>query len=569
MHPSLFASILASQVMLPGTQPNELTILPEPSSTCACHDAFDFGAVTEPAQSYKATMMALAGRDPVFKAAFRVAVRDRPEMTDLCLRCHTPMAWLSGRSTPSDGSALIREDLESVTCDICHRMVPSNPPLIGDGQFTLSQNTAKRAARGNGPVGGHSVVQSDYQSSSEMCGVCHSLFNPLEEARSTDGSTLGFAYYEQRTYEEWADSTFAMDGVGCIDCHMKRTNGAAARDGMMYPDLAVHALVGGNSFAPQAVLLLTPNLGITSEVAALQGWVDQSLSEAATLAVTSTVPDPLVLTPGEDFAFDVRLTNETGHKLPSGYPEGRRVYLEVALNLDDRDPMIVSGAWDSTTGDLIPDPQLRTYETAHGRYEAGTSTRTHHLAFANQVLLDTRIPPAGFDPSAADMHPVGRDYGDPPYRHFDDATFVISAPDLDRTTTGTVTVRAMYQILDGTYVDFLLQQAAGSTEAADLATAWENLARAPPRPMQRVSFPITIDVPERPDAGTTDSGGTEDAGSTQPDAGSPVVDAGTNLPEPPEEEGCGCTTPGGRGRGATPAWLLAGLAWMMARRRKG
>lgn len=562
MLPSLLAS-LVGQVMLPGTQPNELTILPQPSSTCACHDAFDFEEITEPAQTYKATMMALAGRDPVFRAAFRVAVQDRPEVTDLCLRCHTPMAWLSGRSSPSDGSALIREDLESVTCDICHRMVPSDPPLIGDGQFTLSQSPAKRAARGNGPLGGHAVIQSDYQSSSKMCGTCHSLFNPLEEARGTDGSTLGFAYYEQRTYEEWADSSFATNGIGCIDCHMKRVTGAAARDGMEYPDLAVHALVGGNSFAPNAVLLLNPNLGIANEVAALEGWVDQSLAEAATLTITSTIPDPLEVDAGDDFAFEVRLTNETGHKLPSGYPEGRRVYLEVALHLDDRDAMVVSGAWNPATGDLVPDPQLRTYETIHGRYEAGTSTRTHHLAWANQVLLDTRIPPEGFVPSAADMHPVGRDYGVPPYRHFDETTFVITAPDVGRTITGTVTVRAMYQVMDGTYVDFLLSEAAGSTEAADLAMVWETLERAPPRQMQRVSFPITVRGAPQPDAGFTDSGGQADAAMPPPDAGSPTIDAGTNLPEP--EEGCGCNA----AEGGTPdGWPLLGLLLLLPRRRR-
>ena len=83
-----------------------------------------------------------------------VANDDRPNLTDLCLRCHAPMAWLNGRSEPGDGSQLIPEDLESVTCDICHRMVPTpdGPQLIGDGQFHLSPSTAKRSRRGRSLV---------------------------------------------------------------------------------------------------------------------------------------------------------------------------------------------------------------------------------------------------------------------------------------------------------------------------------------------------------------------------------------------------------------------------------
>ena len=553
--------LLVSQVVLPGTQPNELTILPEPSSNCGCHDAFDPFADSEPAQSYKATPMALAARDPIFRAALEVANQDRPGVTDLCLRCHTPRAWLSGRSSPGDASALEPEDLESVTCDICHRMIPTDPPLIGDAQMTMSPLPDKRAQRGVQGMAVHMVQQSDYQQTSELCGLCHSLFNPAEDAHGPDGTNFNYPYYEQRTYEEWADSAFNTNGVSCIDCHMDRVTGVAARNGNEYPDLAVHRIVGGNWFVPQAVHYLSPNLGLGGELDAMDAAIQRSLQDAVSLSITSTIPPNLTLASDESFTFDLRVTNETGHKLPTGYPEGRRVYLEVALHFGT-DTTVVSGFWDPNTGNLVPDPQLRTYETEHGRYEAGTSTPTHHIVFANQIISDTRIPPEGFSPSSPDMVPSGRDYGSTtPFNHWDDVSFTIDAPQLTEATTGTVTVRAMHQITDGNYVRFLLDTAAGSTAAANLEAVWEALGHAPPREMKRISFELTVEAAPIPDAGFLDTGidtgvtmdtGVSDAGIT--DTGTP--DTGT---EPEPEEGCGCSSTAP----SAPSWPLILLLLQM------
>ena len=551
--------ILASQVVLPGTQPGDLTILPQPSSTCGCHDSFDLQQETEPGQSYKATMMALAGRDPIFRAAFRVANRDRPEVTDLCLRCHTPMAWLGGRSTPGDGSALTPEDLESITCDVCHRMVPAMPQLIGDGQMTLSPLPNKRAQRGQQGMAVHPIQQSDYQQTSEMCGVCHSLFNPAESAHGPDGTDFGFPYYEQRTYEEWADSAFNTRGISCIDCHMERAMGARARLGTPVPDMAVHRIVGANWFVPEAVAMLNPGLGIENDVPAVQEAVYRSLSDAVTLTITSTIPNDL--TARNERAVHVRhpCHQRDRAQAPVRLSGGRRMYLEVAIHLGD-DVTVVSGAWDEASGDLIRDTQLRTYETEHGRYEAGTSTPTHHIVFANQIISDTRIPPEGSRRAFPDMVPSGRDYGTEPYRHW---TRRASPSKHRRSWTrrpAPSRIRAMYQITDGDYVRFLLREAAGSTEAADLETVWEALGHAPPREMKRVSFPITVMAAPIPDAGMPDTGapdsGRPDTGAVDAgvrDTGS--VDSGGGGEE--EDDGCGCTsTERSAGFGFLPLLLL-------------
>lgn len=494
----LTAVAALAQVELPGTQPNELSAPPEPSSTCSCHDGYDPVSSVEPGESYRATAMSVAARDPLFRAAFEVARRDRPDLTDLCLRCHAPVAWLNGRSE-GDLSQLIESDLESVSCDVCHRM-ERNEPYIGSGQFKIDTQTRKRSRRGAEPFGGHGVLRTSFVASAEMCGACHSLFSPVENAHGALGVEFPFPYYEQRTYEEWKDSRAFRDNVTCIDCHMKKARGRGAEGGDVYDDLAVHSFVGGNAFVVDAVRILYPELRLNEEASQVKAWIRASLQSAAELTTTT---GPIDVRSGQSFPVQVRLTNKTGHKLPSGYPEGRRVYLAVELTLAGRAPEMLTGAWDEARGVLVSDPQLRTYETEHGRYENGMSIRTRRLLLMNQVLSDTRLPPEGFTPSFPDMVPVGRDYGPgPEFRHWDDVAYRFTAPEVSAPTPGTLVVRAMYQATDGDVVRFLMSAAAGTEAAADLERVWDRLGHDLPREMVSVAIPVTV----RPGRSTPDGG---------------------------------------------------------------
>ncbi len=539
--------LLVGQVNLPGTQPSELTLPPEPSSTCSCHDGYDPDRIIEPGQAYRATPMALAARDPVFRAAFVVARQDRPALTDLCLRCHTPVGWLNARSE-GDLSELIPDDLDGVSCDVCHRMVAADPPLVGSGQYTISPQTTKRSGRGAAPFGGHQVLRTEYTGSAGMCGVCHSLFNPAEQAHGPDAEQLEGVYYEQRTFEEWRDSVFGQRDESCIECHMQRVQGSAVRGGEEYPDLAVHSMVGGNDFVVNAVRVLNPNLPIAAEAIQVSQWVKDNLRRAAELEIRS--PAVSVQT-GDSWGVDVRVTNKTGHKLPTGYPEGRRIYLEVSLQLDGQLPVTLSGRWDQQSGNVVPDPQLRTYETEHGRVENGVGERTRHLILMNQIMTDTRIPPEGFMPQHEDMIPAGRDYGlQAPYRHWDDHTYSFEGPTVAQTTTGTITVRLMHQAIDGDVVRFLTETAAGTPEADDLQRAWDMLSHAPPKEMVKASIPITVQPPPPP----ADAGVVLDAGGG--------ADSGVATPEDPD--GCRClgvTAP------ATASWWGFALLLLWGRRK--
>ena len=115
-------------VRQPGSQPSDgVALQPVEQCVSGCHGGYD--PAVEPARHWGGSMMAQAGRDPLFWAALTVAAQDsiwaigRPNATDLCLRCHSPGGWLGGRSDPSNGSMLTGADFEGVTCDGCHRLI--------------------------------------------------------------------------------------------------------------------------------------------------------------------------------------------------------------------------------------------------------------------------------------------------------------------------------------------------------------------------------------------------------------------------------------------------------------
>ncbi len=503
--------LLAGQAIPGGTQPGALRPPVDPSSACSnCHYDYVPGAVYEPGQSYAATAMALSARDPFFRAAYVIAERDRPQLASLCVRCHVPAGWLAGRTTMSQ---VVERDLDGVGCDVCHRQIVEDPPLIGDARVTLAANSAKRSARGT-RTGAHGTVRTDDVRSSEACGACHSLFNPIESFHDSEGRNLGFNYYEQRTYEEWVSSVFPGQGEGCVECHMSRVRGASALNGTPQDDLHVHDMVGGNDILARAVSVLEPGLGIGGLVPSLQRTVEANLAAAVDLEAVES--GPLGAVSAEPFELAVRLTNRTGHKLPTGYPEGRRVYLEVGwVTPGQDDAEVVIGQWDADTGDLIEHPQLVKYETIHGRVENGAPTGpTQHLLLMNQILVDTRIPPEGFVPVFEDMIPVGRDFGAvAPYRHYDEPRFTLTAPESGRGfMRAVVRVRAMYQVQHGRAVDFLIENTRGTPEGEALSRAWRAVQKAPPKEMARVEIEVMVAPPPPPppmDAGVADAGAPE------------------------------------------------------------
>lgn len=539
---ALMALVALFQIELPGTQPNDLRVRLSPASSCHnCHRGFAESA----GDTWAGSMMANAGRDPIYLAALTIANQDLEGSGEFCIRCHTPRGWLSGRSEATDGSMLDPVDLSSgVDCDFCHRLHPGDQgAYIGNGQYQVIDEAVTFGRIGQ-TAAQHGTRQSDYLGSSELCGLCHDVTNP----------ETGFPI--ERTYTEWLASDFsrppAEGGEGCVDCHMKGTAGQIAIGDMPQRTIHQHDLAGGNTWMPTVLAELYPEEREAFLHAAERAR--EMLQSAATLRIDTPASTPY----GGLFEFTVRVTNESGHKLPTGYPEGRRCWLELEVFDADGAPLLHSGAYDEAVADRIDDPQLRTYETRLG--QQGDPDETFHFVLQDTRVLDDRIPPRGFRPDP-DTAPVGRTYPVQPdgsLAHFDDAPYVVMIP---AGTPGPLSVRARlrYQTTSRAYVEFLRDRNVTDDRGQTLYDLWQQHGMSPPETIAEALVNVALHAPPPPDMGASGDARVPDAGAG--------ADAGVGADGGDLDTGCRAA-PGGSGPAGWPHALLGVLALLAARRTR-
>ncbi|MFT4537948.1 MAG: hypothetical protein ACI841_003301 [Planctomycetota bacterium] len=524
----------------PGSQPGEFNQVLLPSDDCSgCHGNFNYAA--EPYRRWAASMMAQAGRDPIFHAALAIAEQDADFAGDLCLRCHAPTAWLAGRTVPTDGSAMdpSQGDFDGVNCSVCHRMVdpvfdPENPAMdqsilaglshppqheTHSGQFVFDPNDNRRGPFDLGPgFFWHDWQQSPFHRESAMCATCHDVSNPAISRQPGGGYALNALNVEhnthnkrhefpiERTFSEWNESVFAkgeldMGGrfggnkpevASCQDCHMPDTTGTACMDGLggiERDDLPLHNFNGANSWVLRAVRQLYPDLdtGLDSQT------VDDAI--ARNVAMLQAAADVSVHQDGSDLA--VRIVNMSGHKLPTGYGEGRRMWLNVQF-LDAGDQLVQEfGHYDDFTADLTTG-NTKVYEIHHGMdaTQAATAGLTpgtsFHFVLNNVVEFDNRIPPRGYDSAAFEYiqaSPVGHSYDEQHY--WDDTNFVIPAG------ATKVEVRLFHQTTSKEYIDFLKNENT-TNGAGQLAwDMWDLFGKSAPVEMALIQTGLSaLDCPE-------------------------------------------------------------------------
>ena len=362
---------------LPGTQPNGLTNPLAASTNCAaCHVA----AITD---TYIGSMMANSARDPLFRAALAVANQDAAFGGELCIRCHVPNAWLNGRSTPADGSAFIAADMQGVSCSVCHRVVapyaiageaardaaerqfikdntPGGQLMLGSAALVIDRQDFRRGPFDVGAP--HDTNQSSLLREALMCANCHDIDNPLFAYNDTTqryeldptgqpASLANHMFPVERTYSEWQISDFATDsGVTglsdlypglkrktgttdgpitvCQDCHMPMIQAENALDSPVRT-LGRHQWAGGSAVWQTGIV------DFWSKVSGDTLFNDAgSQAIAQTTAAKSTGEEMLARAAKLDLTLNgdqltVKITNRTGHKLPTGYAEGRRMWLQV------------------------------------------------------------------------------------------------------------------------------------------------------------------------------------------------------------------------------------------------
>jgi len=189
-----FAALTVPTTMdQPGTQPQEINDLEPPDNCADCHGGYD--PAVEPAFNWRGSMMANAGRDPIFWATLAVVEQNLDGAGDLCIRCHSTAGWLAGRSTPTDGSGLAATDDDGVICHFCHSLTnPDNSehqgaltePFIPNNGFDGYYGSGM-ASLWTGPqrLGPYSDAlwpphwtASQFHRSVDFCGTCHDVSNP-------------------------------------------------------------------------------------------------------------------------------------------------------------------------------------------------------------------------------------------------------------------------------------------------------------------------------------------------------------------------------------------------------
>ena len=424
---------------LPASSPTQATTSSQflTSDTCGgCHEANDLvgfptNMILRPDANtsinlsqrgeWRYSMMGLAGRDPIFFAQLNSEstihgnIQGKPNpagfVQDFCLRCHAAMGQRQFHiDKGNDPTTLYTRDIlqdptsqyaalgrEGISCMVCHQIQdldlddPStytgnfhlNPPGQVFGPFASPPGDEKvgdsivprpmKQALGIQPIFGAQMARAN------VCESCHTILLPIYDASGNqvmEGGQPKFDY-EQTTYFEWENSSFAPGGSSpqsCQDCHMRSTYqgqplqfkiASIEDDGFpryptegntAYPvgsttlpaDMITvqqrnpyprHTLLGINLFALEMFDQFRTDLGLY----AMDFWLpgpDAAISNSQKLAVAeattqaqSNTAQVTVGTPsksGGNLVTDVTVTSMVGHNFPSGV-SFRRAFLDFQV----------------------------------------------------------------------------------------------------------------------------------------------------------------------------------------------------------------------------------------------
>ena len=497
-----------------------------PQQCAACHS--ETGSSGEPYASWKGSLMANAGRDPLFFAQLATANQDVANVGYFCLRCHVPNAVVSGNALVADGSTLDERDRDGVDCNFCHAMVDpryqagvspprdlevldaleSVPAFVGNAMFVLDPQGVRRGPRSDAEAS-HELLVSPYHRDADLCGTCHDVGN-VAVSRQPDGSyqynaldtppesqDLATHFPLERTYTEWRLSTFAEGGVDmggrfggegggvvstCQDCHMPVRAGQACRFGPERDDLRSHDFAGASSWV----------LDIIGRYYADDPAVDQDALAVGMAAANDMLARAASLQVQQDpgGVLRARVINESGHKLPTGHIEGRRAWVQVRLRDAQGALLREYGGYDPASAEL-DETATTVYEMAVGLSPAAaaatgnTPGRTTHMALADTIVKDSRIPPRGFrnaEYAAAGAPVVAHVYADGEY--WDDTPFWIPP------AAATAEVSVLYQTVTRHYIEALRDGNQTDHWGQTLHDLWEQSGRAAPITMATASIPL-------------------------------------------------------------------------------
>jgi len=351
-----------------------------------------------------------------------------------------------------------------------HYELPIGPPLQGQREIYDAQAISLEhpTAGDRGKLKPQPVPPGNtFVKSPEFCGSCHELVIPI----------LNHGMPEQRTYSEWRFSDFGEayandpeSGTRCQDCHMPTMMHEFADDARVslnpdgplvgwYPyakdrnpngGTAFHKFAGANRDLPMMMKFLYPEPDLEligartgTDPRIFPGMLSTrdpmydraqrnteiSLSNAVDVAISQA---PTWNEAGGYWEVKVKVTNTSGHRIPSGYPDGRRFWIELAVSDAAGGTVYQSGHYDELNAELHTDPvtlglnraleplidaasgtnAVMVYERVTGlcsdatgpifpdpdpENRTPTSCTPSTSLLNNFILFDNRILPQGFD----------------------------------------------------------------------------------------------------------------------------------------------------------------------------
>ncbi|WPC05775.1 multiheme c-type cytochrome [Pseudomonas benzenivorans] len=331
----------------------------------ACH--------TEIYRQWRSSMMAQAWDEPVYRALLKLASEATEGRGDtFCTGCHSPVGLTTGQITTALNRSSVEDSardhpLPGVDCESCHNI--SARTGLDNGAYVMTPRAhgrpTKFGPRQDAVSPYHDTVYSALHTRSDFCATCHNVTHPFSSVAV------------ERTYDEWLESAYSLNGETCQDCHMPGFAGRAASMGPQREHVASHWFSGANA-------TLLSHLG--REEAAQRAR--DLLARAARIEFEAL---PERVRPGQDVRLAVRVSNVgAGHKLPTGFPEGREIWIDLRVS-DARGRQV-----------------YRLGAVRDGETEAGTRNFKVHLGDkdgneldievwnATQILSDNRILPKGY-----------------------------------------------------------------------------------------------------------------------------------------------------------------------------
>ena len=439
-----------------------------------------------------------------------------------------------------------------------NNLPPLNYTENGSGQYFVSSGSQKRASFADAAAR-HQMFYSRYHKSKYFCGTCHDVSNPVlanlgadpANPLPTELSSASSYSHVERTFSEFMLSAYGQQGGAatnsefqaqgapgithagkCQDCHMRYVVGVACnkRGVLIRPAESVehpqsgqplHDQTGGNawvSWVLASAIPGSPNYDATNDVLLNQG------SGVLTLDLTQGEGvDPAALLAGVDRskqqlrlaatiknmsydsatgALSFQVQNNTAHKLISGFPEGRRMFVNIKAYAGSSLVYEVN-PYDATVGTLkgLPNspssPLLGTNEAyvdelvfeMHPTSELTGENETFHFALATGRYKDNRIPPKGFDIANAAVRlsvPVWHGVEEPGYftseeyaGGYDEVLLTIP------TGADYVEVNLYYQTTSREYIEFLRDEINGTS---NLTLTGTGAGGDPPYVVQSDSF---------------------------------------------------------------------------------